>query len=159
MVGANERKKLGDVPRSMFCTLSARAPYRPRPTSGVRRVSIGHSARRVVLLLRLCYSQEHSVGTMHRPESIPASVKPSSGGPLTCRSAPGAYVFWWVGPRGDLMAGIRHIGNVRGGEFSESRRTSWVSRKSWLDGAVRRNRLVVRQTLISKQKTEGVTTD
>ena len=46
---------------------------------------------------------------MHRPESIRRVGQIFDGRSTNLPECPGIYVFWWVGPRADLMAGNRHI--------------------------------------------------
>jgi len=46
---------------------------------------------------------------MHTPESIRRVDQIFVGRSIDLPERPGVYVFWWVGPRADLMAGNRHI--------------------------------------------------
>ena len=46
---------------------------------------------------------------MHKHESIRRVDKIFVGRSIDLPERPGVYVFWWVGPRADLMAANRHI--------------------------------------------------
>ena len=46
---------------------------------------------------------------MHRPESIRRVDQIFVGRSIDLPERPGVYVFWWVGPRADLLAANRHI--------------------------------------------------
>ena len=54
-------------------------------------------------------TRSHRHLQMHTPESIRRVDQIFVGRSIELPERPGVYVFWWVGPRADLMAANRHI--------------------------------------------------